>query len=96
MQMMQAVIDSVSDGVPAALVEIRRLGRTLNQRAADVLAFFFRPGISNGSTEAICESGDGWSGLAGQLVLVLSCHVAPASENTVRHRIRPDERPHPL
>ena len=51
--MMQAVIDSVTTGVPAALVEIRRLGRTLKQRAADVLAFFDRPGTSNGPTEAI-------------------------------------------
>src|SRR5690606_17803627 len=42
-QMMQAVIDAVTSGVPAALVEIRRLARTLKQRAADVLAFFDRP-----------------------------------------------------
>ncbi|WP_199279251.1 ISL3 family transposase [Arthrobacter sp. CAN_A2] len=52
-QLMQAVIDSVITGVPAALVEVRRLGRTLKQRAADVLAFFDRPGTSNGPTEAI-------------------------------------------
>jgi transposase len=51
-QMMRDVIDSVSNGVPAALVEIRRLGRTLKQRAVDVLAFFDRPGTSNGPTEA--------------------------------------------
>ena len=50
---MQAVIDAVTTGVPAALVEIRRLGRTLKQRATDVLAFFDRPGTSNGPTEAI-------------------------------------------
>ena len=43
----------VSSGVPAALVEIRRLGRTLKQRATDVLTFFDRPGTSNGPTEAI-------------------------------------------
>lgn len=52
-QMMKAVIDSVTAGVPTALVEIRRLGRTLKQRTADVLAFFDRPGTSNGPTEAI-------------------------------------------
>ena len=52
-QMMHAVIDSVSNGVPTALVEIRRLGRTLKQRATDILAFFDRPGTSNGPTEAI-------------------------------------------
>ncbi|THJ64003.1 ISL3 family transposase, partial [Arthrobacter echini] len=52
-EMMQAVIDAVTTGVPTALVEIRRLGRTLKQRAVDVLAFFDRPGTSNGPTEAI-------------------------------------------
>jgi transposase len=52
-QMMRAVIDAVSSGVPALLVEIRRLGRTLKQRAVDVLVFFDRPGTSNGPTEAI-------------------------------------------
>ena len=36
-----------------ALVEIRKLGRTMKQRAADILAFFDRPGTSNGPTEAI-------------------------------------------
>ncbi|WP_460802827.1 ISL3 family transposase [Microbacterium sp. GXF6406] len=51
--MMQAVIDAVSAGVPAALAEVRKLGRTLKQRAADILAFFDRPGTSNGPTEAI-------------------------------------------
>lgn len=51
--MMQAVIDAVTSGVPTALVEIRRLGRTLKQRAADVLSYFDRPGTSNGPTEAI-------------------------------------------
>ncbi|BBE21862.1 hypothetical protein MN0502_07450 [Arthrobacter sp. MN05-02] len=52
-QPMQAVINSVTAGVPAALTEIRRLGWTLKQRAADVLAFFDRPGTSNGPTETI-------------------------------------------
>lgn len=52
-QMMQGVIDAVSSGVPATLIEIRRLGRTLKQRAKDILAFFDRPGTSNGPTEAI-------------------------------------------
>lgn len=52
-EMMRAVIDSVSNGVPALLKEVRRLGRTLKQRAADILAFFDRPGMSNGPTEAI-------------------------------------------
>ena len=33
--------------------ELSRLGRTLKQRAADVLAYFDRPGTSNGPTEDI-------------------------------------------
>src|ERR1017187_7803302 len=51
--MMQGVIDSVASGVPATLTEIRKLGRTLKQRATDILAFFDRPGTSNGPTEAL-------------------------------------------
>ena len=43
----------VSAGVPAALTELITLGRTLKKRAADVLAYFDRPGTSNGPTEAI-------------------------------------------
>ncbi|MBG6185113.1 transposase, partial [Arthrobacter sp. CAN_A214] len=52
-ELMQEVIKSVSTGVPNALTELRTLGRTLNRRAADVLAYFERPGTSNGPTEAI-------------------------------------------
>ena len=51
--LMQRLIDSVSQGVPAALSEVITLGRTLKKRAADVLAYFDRPGTSNGPTEAI-------------------------------------------
>lgn len=51
--LMTGLIDSLSSGVPAALTEIIRLGRTLKRRAADVLAYFDRPGTSNGPTEAI-------------------------------------------
>ena len=50
---MEAVIASLSHGVPAALTELTTLGRTLKRRAADVLAYFDRPGTSNGPTEAI-------------------------------------------
>ena len=52
-QLMQGVIVSLSTGVPKPLIELARLGRTLKRRAADVLAFFDRPGTSNGPTEAI-------------------------------------------
>ncbi|TDO48237.1 transposase [Kribbella sp. VKM Ac-2571] len=52
-KLMQQLINSVSHGVPAALVELITLGRTLNKRATDVLAYFDRPGTSNGPTEAI-------------------------------------------
>ena len=52
-RLMEKLIGSLSVGVPAALSEVITLGRTLNQRAADVLAYFDRPGTSNGPTEAI-------------------------------------------
>jgi transposase len=52
-ELMVKLIDSVSTGVPTALVEVTKLGRTLKTRAADVLAYFDRPGTSNGPTEAI-------------------------------------------
>ena len=50
---MVKLIESLSAGVPRPLVEIAKLGRTLSKRAADVLAYFDRPGTSNGPTEAI-------------------------------------------
>ena len=52
---MNTLIDALSQGVPAALIELVTLGRTLKRRAADVLAYFDRPGTSNGPTEAICR-----------------------------------------
>ena len=52
-ELMQRLIESVSQGVPAALSEVTTLGRTLKKRALDVLAYFDRPGTSNGPTEAI-------------------------------------------
>ena len=50
---MRALVGCLRDGVPAPLTELRRLGRTLTQRAADVPAYFDRPGTSNGPTEAL-------------------------------------------
>lgn len=50
---MRRLIDSLKTGVPKGLTELVSLGRTLNRRAADVLAFFDHPGTSNGPTEAI-------------------------------------------
>src|SRR6478735_7272107 len=52
-KLMVDLIDSVSTGVPKSLREVITLGRTLTKRAADVLAYFDRPGTSNGPTEAI-------------------------------------------
>ncbi len=52
-QIMTGLIASVSAGVPGKLKEVITLGRTLKKRAADVLAYFDRPGTSNGPTEAI-------------------------------------------
>ena len=52
-KLLQAVIDALGSGLPAGLVKLRRLGRTLKRRAVDVLAFFTRPGTSNGPTDSI-------------------------------------------
>lgn len=49
---MAAVIDTLRESVPAPLDELRHLDRTPNQQAADVLAYFERPGTSNRPTEA--------------------------------------------
>jgi transposase len=52
-KLLRTVIDALTTNLPTELVELKRLGRTLKRRAADVLAFFTRPGTSNGPTEAI-------------------------------------------
>lgn len=52
-EQMNKLIQAISHGVPAALTEVKTLGRTLKRRAADILAYFDRPGTSNGPTEAI-------------------------------------------
>jgi transposase len=52
-ELMAKLIESVSQGVPSALNELITLGRTLKNRATDVLAYFERSGTSNGRTEAI-------------------------------------------
>ncbi|MGH3544374.1 MAG: transposase, partial [Mycobacteriales bacterium] len=52
-ELMVRLIESVSHGVPKALIELTKLGRALKQRTDDVLAYFDRPGTSNGPTEAI-------------------------------------------
>jgi len=51
--LMDQVITALASDVPELLPELGKLGRTLNQRATDVLAFFEQPGTSNGPTEAI-------------------------------------------
>lgn len=50
---MEDLIDALSHDVPSGLSELRKLGRTLKARADDVLAYFERPGTSNGPSEAI-------------------------------------------
>jgi transposase len=52
-RLMENVIASLRRGLPAQLRELHTLGRTLTRRAGDVLAYFDRPGTSNGPTEAI-------------------------------------------
>jgi len=50
---LKKIIATISARVPAELTELITLGRTLHKRAGDVLAYFDRPGTSNGPTEAI-------------------------------------------
>src|SRR4051794_40688187 len=52
-ELMVTLIDSVSQGVPSALIGIITLARTLKKRADDVIAYFDRAGTTNGPTEAI-------------------------------------------
>ena len=52
-ELMTKLIESLTRGVPAALTELITLGRTLKRRSHDVLAYFDRPGTSNGPTEAV-------------------------------------------
>lgn len=52
-QRLAVVIHDLACDVPASLTEVITLGRTLKRRAEDVLAYFDRPGTSNGPTEAI-------------------------------------------
>lgn len=52
-RLMNRLIDSIASGVPAGIEEVTRLGRTLNRRKDDILAYFDHPGSSNGPTEAI-------------------------------------------
>ena len=47
------LIDTLKVGLPEGLVELRTLGRTLNQRRDDITAYFDHPGTSNGPSEAI-------------------------------------------
>jgi transposase len=50
---MARVIHQLTVGVPKGLAELAQLGRTLNKRKKDILAYFDHPGCSNGPTEAI-------------------------------------------
>ncbi|MBM7766729.1 transposase [Glutamicibacter nicotianae] len=52
-ELMEKLITDLSAGVPKVLTELTTLGRTLKKRAADVIAYFERPGTSNGPTEAL-------------------------------------------
>lgn len=50
---MRQLIAGLAANVPTLLIEVRRLGRTLNKRVDDILAYFDHPHTSNGPTEAI-------------------------------------------
>ena len=52
--LMQAEIACLSDaGVPSSLTEIVTLGRTLQRRVGDILAYFDHPHTTGGPTEAV-------------------------------------------
>lgn len=52
--MMQELIKIVTaPDLPRELIEVKRLGKTLKNCAQSILAYFDRPGTSNGPTEAI-------------------------------------------
>ena len=48
--LMQRLISSLRQAVPTGLEEVGALARTLTERSADILAYFDRPGTSNGPT----------------------------------------------
>jgi transposase len=62
-ELMTALSDSLIHGFPAALIEVAMLGRTLKKRAEDVLAYFDRPGTSNGRLEHLRGSALGFRNL---------------------------------
>ncbi|GGV70710.1 hypothetical protein GCM10010277_81890 [Streptomyces longisporoflavus] len=57
-ELMVKLIESVSQGVTSSSSEIITLGRTLKKRATDVLAYFERPGTSDGPTEGFPQPAD--------------------------------------
>lgn len=61
---MSALIDSIATGVPSGIQEVSRLGRTLNRRREDILAYFDHPGASNGPTKAINDRLEHLRGIA--------------------------------
>ena len=53
-KLMQALIKLITEpDLPVELIEVKRLGTTLKKHAQSILAYFDRPGTSNGPTEAI-------------------------------------------
>jgi len=51
--LMRNTIRTITNNLPTGLEELATLGRTLNRRAPDILAYFDRPQTSNGPSEAI-------------------------------------------
>ena len=53
-KLMQELIKLITaPDLPIELIEVKRLGKTLKKHAQSILAYFDRPGTSNGPTEAI-------------------------------------------
>lgn len=85
---MSALIDSIATGVPAGIQEVSRLGRTLNRRREDILAYFDHPGASNGPTETINDRLEHLRGIA-QGLRNLTHHITRSLIHTAgpRHRL---------
>lgn len=95
---MAKLIAALGEKVPDALPELAELGRTLTERATDVLVFFNRPGTSNGPTEAIngrlehlCGSALGFRDLAHCIAAASSYPEASDPSSNHRYPLKSDE-----
>lgn len=89
-ELMAKLIELISHGVPAALSEVITLGRTLNKRAADVLAYFDRPGASNGQPRrSTADSSTSAAPLSGSATYQLHCKIPARDLGLQAHLLHP-------